>query len=498
MSSFQTALRPSLPQRVRAAWFSNPRADLLSGLVVALALIPEALSFSVIAGVDPKVGLYASFTIAIIIAFAGGRPAMISAATGAMALVLVQLVRDHGVEYMFAATVLTGVFQILFGLLGVHKLMRFVPRTVMVGFVNALAILLFAAQIPHITGGGWPVIALAVLGLAIIYLLPRLTKTIPAPLVAIVVVTALTVFLHIGVPTVGDQGELPTALPGFGLPMVPFTLDTLAVIAPYALTLAAVGLIESLLTAQLLDDITDTSSSKGTEVRGQGIANIATGFFGGMAGCAMIGQSMINVKSGGRTRLSTLAAGVFLLVLVFVLGPVVSLIPMAALVAVMVFVSVSTFDWSSIKISTLRRTPKSETAVMVVTVGTVVATHNLALGVLAGALLSAIFFARRVAHLVDVSSVLDPDGDIRVYVVTGELFFASTNELMHAFDYTDTVSKVVIDLSDAHIWDSSAVATLDAVTTKFTSRGIDTEIIGLNPHSEHLHTKLSGQLTGSH
>lgn len=421
---------------------------------------------------------------------------MISAATGAMALVLVGLVRDHGVEYMFAATVLTGVFQILFGLLGVHRLMRFVPRTVMVGFVNALAILLFAAQIPHITGGGWPVIALAALGLAIIYLLPRLTKAVPAPLVAIVVVTALTVFLHIAVPTVGDQGELPSALPGFGLPMVPFTLETLGIIAPYALTLAAVGLIESLLTAQLLDDITDTGSSKGREVRGQGIANIATGFLGGMAGCAMIGQSMINVKSGGRTRLSTLAAGVFLLVLVFVLGPVVSLIPMAALVAVMVFVSVSTFDWSSIKISTLRRTPKSETAVMVVTVGTVVATHNLALGVLAGALLSAIFFARRVAHLVEVSSVLD--GDTRVYTVTGELFFASTNELMHAFDYTDTVSKVVVDLSGAHVWDSSAVATLDAVTAKFTSRGVEAELIGLNPDSEHLHTRLSGQLTGSH
>lgn len=498
MSSFQAVPRPSLPQRVRTAWFSNPRADLLSGLVVALALIPEALSFSVIAGVDPKVGLYASFTIAIIIAFAGGRPAMISAATGAMALVLVGLVRDHGVEYMFAATVLTGVFQILFGLLGVHRLMRFVPRTVMVGFVNALAILLFAAQVPHITGGGWPVIALAVLGLGIIYLLPRLTKAVPAPLVAIVVVTALTVFLHISVPTVGDQGELPSALPGFGLPMVPFTLQTLGIIAPYALTLAAVGLIESLLTAQLLDDITDTGSSKGTEVRGQGIANIATGFLGGMAGCAMIGQSMINVKSGGRTRLSTLAAGVFLLVLVFVLGPVVSLIPMAALVAVMVFVSVSTFDWTSIRISSLRRTPKSETAVMVVTVGTVVATHNLALGVLAGALLSAIFFARRVAHLVEVSSVLDPDGGIRVYSVTGELFFASTNELMHAFDYTDAVSKVVVDLSRAHVWDSSAVATLDAVTAKFAARGVEAEIIGLNPRSEQLHAKLSGQLTGSH
>lgn len=498
MSSSEAPARPTPLSRIRDTWFANPRADLLSGLVVALALIPEALSFSIIAGVDPKVGLYASFTIAIIIAFSGGRPGMISAATGAMALVMVPLVRDHGVEYLFAATVLTGAFQIVFGLIGVHKLMRFVPRTVMVGFVNALAILLFTAQIPHITAGGLPVVGLAVLGLVIIYLLPRLIKVIPSPLVAIVVITSLTVFLDISVPTVGDMGDLPDALPFFGLPVVPFTVETLTIIAPYALTLAVVGLVESLLTAQLLDDLTDTGSRKGVEVRGQGIANIATGFLGGMAGCAMIGQSIINIKSGGRTRLSTLAAGVFLLILVFALGPVVSLIPMAALVAVMVFVSVSTFDWSSIKPKSLRHAPRSETAVMVVTVGTVVATHNLALGVVAGALLAAIFFARRVAHLVDVSSVLDPDGAIRVYAVTGELFFASTNELMHSFDYTDTVTKVVIDLSDAHVWDSSAVATLDAVTAKFASRGIEAEIVGLNPHSERLHSRLTGQLTGSH
>ncbi|WP_082404211.1 SulP family inorganic anion transporter [Saccharothrix sp. NRRL B-16348] len=498
MSSHEAPARPTLLSRVRVNWFANTRADLLSGLVVALALIPEALSFSIIAGVDPKVGLYASFTIAIIIAFAGGRPGMISAATGAMALVLVPLVRDHGVEYLFAATILTGAFQVVFGLVGVHKLMRFVPRTVMVGFVNALAILLFTAQIPHITGGGWPVVALAALGLAIIYLLPKLTKVVPSPLVAIVVVTSLTVFLHIGVPTVGDMGDLPDALPFFGLPMVPFTIETLTIIAPYALTLAVVGLVESLLTAQLLDDLTDTPSDKGVEVRGQGIANVATGFLGGMAGCAMIGQSIINTKSGGRTRLSTLSAGVFLLILVYTLGPVVSLIPMAALVAVMVFVSISTFDWSSVKPSGLRRAPRSETAVMVVTVGTVVATHNLALGVIAGALLAAVFFARRVAHLVDVSSVLDPDGRIRVYALTGELFFASTNELMHSFDYAEDVDKVVVDLSGAHVWDSSAVATLDAVTAKFAARGVEVEIVGLNPHSEQLHSKLTGQLTGSH
>ncbi|GGM48017.1 sodium-independent anion transporter [Longimycelium tulufanense] len=498
MSSRTATTRPPVPSRIRASWFANPRADLLSGLVVALALIPEALSFSIIAGVDPKVGLYASFSIAIIIAFAGGRPGMISAATGAMALVMVPLVRDHGVQYLFAATIVTGVFQILFGLVGVHKLMRFVPRTVMVGFVNALAILLFVAQIPHVLRGGWATVGMVALGLLIIYLFPKLTKLVPAPLVAIVVITALTVALHVTVPTVGGMGELPNALPVLGIPAIPFTLETLQIVAPYALTLALVGLLESLMTAQLIDDLTDTPSRKGMEVRGQGIANIATGFLGGMAGCAMIGQSMINIKSGGRTRLSTLSAGVFLLILVLVLGPVVSVIPMAALAAVMIFVAISTFDWSSIKPATLRRTPRSETAVVLVTVAIVVATDNLALGVIAGVLLAAIFFARRVAHLADVSSVLDPDGRIRIYAVTGELFFASSNELMHCFNYGDDVDKVVIDLSDAHVWDSSAVATLDAVTAKFASRGIEAEIVGLNPHSEQLHAKLSGQLTSTH
>ena len=476
----------------------RPVPNLLAGLVVALALIPEAIAFSIIAGVDPKVGLYASFSISMIIAFAGGRRAMISAATGAMALVMVPLVRDHGVEFLFAATILTGLIQAGLGLLGIGRLMRFVPRPVMVGFVNALAILIFLAQMPYFLGEGLAVYALVAVGLVVMYGLPKLTGAVPAPLVAIVVLTGAAVYFRLDVPTVGDMGELPSALPWVALPNLPFTLETLQIIAPYAVALAFIGLLESLLTAQILDDMTDTGSDKDKECRGQGVANVATGFLGGMAGCAMIGQSMINIKSGGRTRLSTFSAGFFLLVMILVLGDLVAVIPMAALVAVMVVVAIATFDWTSLRWQTLRRTPRTETAVMVVTVAVVVQTHNLAYGVVAGVLLAGIFFARRVAHLVEVTSVLDPDGAVRVYRVTGELFFASTNELMHAFDYTDPTPKVVIDLTGAHVWDSSAVATLDAIVGKYTARGIAAELVGLNTHSEALHTRLTGQMTGSH
>jgi sulfate permease, SulP family len=489
------------PRQFRIGRFrlgGDPKTELLAGLVVAIALIPEAIAFSIIAGVDPKVGLYASFSIAVIIAFAGGRPAMISAATGAMALVMIPLVRDHGVEYLFAATILTGVIQYALGALGVGRLMRFIPRTVMVGFVNALAILIFHAQLGHVFGAPWGVYAMIAAGLAIIYGMPRLTKAVPAPLVAIVVLTAAAVAFDLRLPDVGDMGELPTALPGFALPAVPFSLETLAIVAPFAVTLALIGLLESLLTAQLLDDITDTRSNKERESRGQGIANIATGFFGGMAGCAMIGQSMINVKSGGRTRLSTFSAGAFLLVLILAFGDLVALIPMAALVAVMFVVAIATFDWSSLRLATLRETPKSETAVMGVTVATVVVTHNLAYGVIAGVVLATVFFARRVAHLVEVTSALDPEGRERVYVLAGELFFASTNELVHAFDYADDVDRVVIDLTRAHVWDSSAVATLDAIVHKFEGRGIEAEIVGLDDHSHDLHSRLTGQLAGNH
>ncbi|WP_133741221.1 SulP family inorganic anion transporter [Actinorugispora endophytica] len=485
--------RPGLPP------FSVIRTDAMAGLVVALALIPEAISFSIIAGVDPRIGLFASFTMAVSIAFLGGRPAMISAATGAMALVAAPLAREYGVDHLLAATILAGVFQVALGLMGVAKLMRFVPPSVMTGFVNALAILIFMAQLPHLVGVGVPVYALAAGGLAIIFLLPLLTRAVPAPLVAIVVLTLVTVLAGVKAPTVGDMGELPDSFPVPFLPDVPLTLETLTTIAPYSLTLALVGLMESLMTAKLVDDQTDTTSSKGREARGQGLANIITGFFGGMAGCAMIGQTMINVKSGARTRLSTFLAGVFLLILVVVLGDIVAVIPMAALVAVMIFVSVATFDWHSVRPGTLRRMPWTETLVMVVTVAVVVATHNLAIGVIIGVVTSTVIFARGVAHLSAVTSVLDPEGGVRVYSVRGDLFFASSNELVGEFDYTEEgVRKAVIDLSYAHMWDSSAVAALDHATDKFARHGVEVEIIGLNVPSGELHRGLSGTLAGGH
>ena len=482
-----------------AGWTTNPKADLLSGLVVALALIPEAISFSIIAGVDPRVGLYASFSIAIVIAFAGGRSGMISAATGAMALVVIDLVAEYGVGHLFAATILAGIFQVVFGALGVGELMRFVPRSVMIGFVNALAILIFLAQVPQILledTGQLPLnLIFIAAGLGIIYGLPRLTKAIPSPLVAIVVLGGIAMSLGLSLPTVGDMGELPSALPWVALPEVPFTFETLRIITPFALTLAFVGLLESLLTASLLDDLTDTDSDKNSEAKGQGLANVATGFLGGMAGCAMIGQSMINYRTGGRGRLSTLASGVFLLILILVLGDWVARIPTAALVAVMIMVAVGTFDWKSISLPVLRTTPRPETLIMIVTVVTTVFTHNLAYGVGVGVVLSAVAFARHVSDVVKVTSVLDPDNTERLYAVHGELFFASTNTLVQDFDYDNVeVDRVEIDLSNARIWDTSAVAALDAVVAKFAERGIEAELVGLNPHAAILHRNTSGKL----
>ena len=495
---------PTTVARTRAEWLANPRADLMSGLVVALALIPEAISFSIIAGVDPKVGLYASFSIAIIISMTGGRRGMISAATGAMALVVVPLVADHGVGHLFAATILAGVIQIGLGYLGVGSLMRFIPRTVMLGFVNALAILIFLAQVPHIfltdDDHASDVLMMNLIfigaGLVVIYGLPRFFTAVPSPLVAIVALTGVAMGFGIDIPTVGDMGELPDALPGLALPDVPFNVETLRIILPFSITLALVGLLESLLTAQLLDDMTDTDSDKNVESRGQGVANIATGFLGGMAGCAMIGQSMINHRSGGRGRLSTLASGVFLLILILGLGDLVADIPMAALVAVMIMVSVGTFNWASIMPDMVRSAPRAETAVMVATVAIVVITHNLAYGVAAGVALSAVFFVRHVTHIVEVTSVVDPDNAERLYAVRGELFFASTNELVHSFDYDAVkVKRVEIDLTDARVWDTSAVVALDAVVAKFAQRGIEAHLVGLNRHAESLHAKTTGKVS---
>lgn len=483
----------------RPVWLSPKvfRTEVLGGLVVALALIPEAISFSIIAGVDPAIGLFASFTMAVVIAFVGGRPAMISAATGAVALVIAPLNREHGLGHLIAAVILAGVFQIALGALGVAKLMRFIPRSVMVGFVNSLAILVFMAQVPEMLGVPRAVYPLMAAGLALMVFFPKVTKVVPAPLVSIVILTVITVAAGIAVPTVGDKGALPSALPVPGLPDVPLTLDTLTLIAPYALAMAVVGLMESLMTAKLVDEITDTRSSKTRESIGQGVANIVTGFFGGMGGCAMIGQTMINVKvSGARTRLSTFLAGVFLMVLCIAFGPVVSDIPMAALVAVMVMVCFATFDWHSIAPKTLKRMPTGEIAVMVVTVVCVVVSHNLAVGVVVGSITAMVIFARRVAHLAHVTSVLDPDGGQVVYCVTGELFFASSNDLVEQFDYAGDPDKVVIDLSAAHIWDASSVAALDAIEHQYSQRGKSVEITGLNGPSAHLHGTLSGELTG--
>lgn len=466
---------------LRQDWFGNVRGDLLSGLVVALALIPEAIAFSIIAGVDPKVGLYASFSMAAVIAFAGGRPGMISAATGAMALVMVTLVKVHGLQYLLAATILTGLLQLLAGWLKLGSLMRFVSRSVITGFVNALAILIFMAQLPELTNVGWEVYAMTAAGLAIIYLFPYITKAIPSPLVTIVVLTAVSITLQLDIRTVGDMGTLPDSLPLFLLPQVPFNLETLIILLPFSATLAVVGLLESMMTASIVDDMTDSDSNKNRECMGQGVANIATGFLGGMAGCAMIGQSVINVKSGGRGRLSTLCAGLFLLILVVFAGDWVARIPMAALVAVMIMVSIGTFSWTSIR--NLREHPRSSSVVMLATVIVTVSTHDLAKGVLVGVLLSGFFFAHKIGQILRVKSVVEDDDRVRTYTVTGQVFFASADSFINAFDYRQALQKVRIDVSRAHFWDITAVSALDKVVIKFRREAVDVEVIGLNEAS---------------
>ncbi len=466
---------------VKDTWFSNVRGDLLAGLVVALALIPEAIAFSIIAGVDPKVGLYASFCIAVVTAFLGGRPGMISAATGAMALLMVTLVKDHGLQYLMAATLLTGLLQIGAGYLKLGSLMRFVSRSVVTGFVNALAILIFMAQLPELTNVTWHVYAMTAGGLGIIYGLPYLTKAVPSPLITIVVLTIVAIMLNLDIRTVGDMGDLPDTLPMFLWPDVPFSLETLKIILPYSVSLAIVGLLESLMTATIIDDLTDTGSDKNRECKGQGVANIASGLIGGMAGCAMIGQSVINVKSGGRTRLSTLVAGVFLLILVVFLGEWVKQIPMAALVAVMIMVSIGTFSWGSIK--DMKKNPVSSSIVMASTVVVVVATHNLAYGVFVGVLLSGMFFANKIAQYKYVQSDLSDDGRLRVYQVVGQVFFASSYKFTEFFDFKEVLDKVVIDLTEAHFWDISAVAALDRVVLKFRREGTEVQLLGLNEAS---------------
>ncbi|WP_426130871.1 SulP family inorganic anion transporter [Pararhizobium sp. PWRC1-1] len=474
---------------MRSEWFGNVRGDVLAGLVVALALIPEAIAFSIIAGVDPKIGLYASFSIAVLIAFVGGRPGMISAATAATAVLMVTLVRDHGLQYLLAATVLAGLIQIVAGFLKLGYLMRFVSRSVMTGFVNALAILIFMAQLPELTNVPMLTYVMVAAGLGIIYLFPYVTKVVPSPLVCIVVLTVISIYFGFDIRTVGDMGELPSTLPVFLIPQIPLNLETMLIILPYSAAVAAVGLLESLMTAQIVDDLTDTPSDKNRECIGQGIANTATGFIGGMAGCAMIGQSIINVKSGGRGRLSTFCAGMFLLFMILVLGGLVSQIPMAALVAIMIMVSIGTFSWSSIK--NLKDHPRSSSFVMIATVVGVVATHNLAIGVLIGVLLSAVFFSWKIAQIFRITSALAENGTKRTYTVEGQVFFASVEDFNKAFDFKEALEKVVIDVTHAHIWDISSVAALDMIVLKFRREGAEVEILGLNEASETIVDKLA-------
>ncbi|WP_374275075.1 SulP family inorganic anion transporter [Brevundimonas sp.] len=475
-------------ESARQQWLANPRRDLLAGTVVALALIPEAIAFSIIAGVDPAVGLYASFVIAVTIAFVGGRPAMISAATGAMALLMVTLVRDHGLEYLFAASILTGVFQIIVGLLKLGRYIKFVSRSVMTGFVNSLAILIFMAQLPELIGANWQTYALVAAGLAIIYGLPRLTRAVPSALVAIVLISGFVMWSGLDVRTVGDMGEMPSTLPMFHIPMVPLTWETLAIIGPVAATLAFVGLLESLLTANLLDDITDTPSDKDRETRGQGIANVAAGFFGGMAGCAMIGQSIINVTSGARGRLSTLWAGLFLLFLILVLQDWVAMIPMAALVAVMIMVSVGTFDWGSVL--KLRSTPFQSSVVMLATTITVVLTHDLSKGVMLGVVLSAIFFMRKVGKTIVVERIEVPEPGRLKYRVTGNLFFASADVFAASFEHHGHPTHVEIDMSQAHLWDLTGVAAVDKVVFRYRRQGAEVIVTGMSAAAHTLVTRV--------
>ncbi len=474
---------------LRTEWFGNIRGDVLAGLVVALALIPEAIAFSIIAGVDPKVGLYASFSIAVIVAITGGRPGMISAATAATAVLMVTLVKDYGLQYLLATTVLAGLLQIAAGFLRVGYLMRFISKSVMTGFVNALAILIFMAQLPELINVPWLTYVMLAAGLAIIYLLPLLTKMVPSPLVCIIALTAVSIYMGMDIRTVGDMGELPSTLPVFLIPDIPLNLETLKIILPYSAAVAAVGLLESLMTATIVDELTDTTSDKNRECIGQGIANTATGFIGGMAGCAMIGQSMINVKSGGRGRLSTLCAGLFLLLMIVFLGDWVKQIPMAALVAIMIMVSIGTFSWSSIK--NLKLHPRSSSIVMLATVIVVVATHNLAIGVFVGVLFSGIFFAWKISQIFLVTSDLSDNGATRRYIIEGQLFFASAENFTAAFDFKEALDKVIIDVSNAHIWDITSVAALDMVVLKFRREGAETEIIGLNAASETILGKLA-------
>ncbi|PWK16456.1 SulP family inorganic anion transporter [Tumebacillus permanentifrigoris] len=479
----------------KESWFFNIRGDILAGMTVAFALIPEAIAFAILAGVDPMVGLYASFAIAVVVSFAGGRPGMISAATGAMALVMIDLVADYGIEYMFAATVLTGILQFVLGVLKLGRFITFLPHPVVLGFVNALAILIFMAQLPNFVGAGWQMYAMVAGTLAIIYLFPYLTKAFPSALLAIIVMTVFAIFTHADLHTVGDMGTITRALPSFHIANLPLTWETFQIILPFSVSLAIVGIFESLLTATILDEMTQTHSDKNREIRGQGLANVITGFFGGMAGCAMIGQSVINIKSGGRGRLATFVAGMFLIFLILVLGDVVTRIPMAALVGVMVMVSIGTFDWNSFL--HIRRMPINEALVMLTTMAIVIATHDLSKGVIAGVIISALVFGWKISRL-QATSHCEQDNTRKTYYVTGQLFFGTSSHFIELFDVANDPSQIVIDLSGSHVWDHSAVTAISKVLAKYQEAQKNVTLVGLNEESRTLIDRVGLQVTSAH
>lgn len=479
-------------EKFKREWLTDPVTNLMAGLVVALALIPEAIAFSIIAGVNPMVGLYASFLIAVIISIVGGRPAMISAATGAIALLIVPLVKEHGVDYLLAATILMGIIQILLGILKVGKLMKFIPNSVMIGFVNALAIMIFMAQIEHIFGVSIHTYTYVIATLLILYVLPKFFKKVPAPLIALVVLTGIYMIFGSNVGTVGDLGNIEQSLPNFFIPDVPFTMETLMIILPYSVSMAIVGLVESLLTARIVDNATDTFSSKNKESRGQGIANFITGFFGGMGGCAMIGQSVINVRSGATTRLSTFTAGVVLMFLIIVLGEWVVQIPMPILAGIMVMVSIGTFDWSSFKY--VAKAPRTDAFVMLITVILVLFTSNLAIGVIVGVIFSALFFATKISK-VDVT--LEDSQNAVTLSFAGQIFFASIDTTISQIEFKQYDKPVQLDFSDAHLWDDSAVDAVDTIVRKFEEKGNTVYIKKLNTDSRKIVKELS-QLNEQH
>lgn len=478
-----------------ASYHKNFKDDVLSGLTVALALVPEAVAFAFVAGVNPLVGLYAAFMVGLITAIVGGRPGMISGATGALAVVMVDLVAEHGVEYLFAAVVLMGIIQVTAGFLRLGKFIRMVPHPVMLGFVNGLAIVIFLAQLQQfkvenadgnltwMTGTPlYTMLGLVLLTMLIIKFLPLLTRAIPSSLVAIITVTGIVIYFDLDVNSVGDLASISGGLPQFHLPSVPLTLDTLAIILPYSCIFAAIGIIESLLTLQLIDEITETNGKSNRECIGQGAANIVTGLFGGMGGCAMIGQSMININSGGLGRLSGISAALFLLSFILFASGLIEIIPVAALIGVMFIVVLGTFEWSSFRI--LRKIPRTDAFVIILVSGVTVAS-DLAIAVVIGVIVSALVFAWNAASHTD-AKIYQTEGGTKVYELHGPLFFGSIHSFNRLFNPRKDPQDIIIDFSHTRVHDHSGLEAIDAVAERYTKLGKKLHLVHLSPECKEL------------